>query len=246
MGAFLLVAIRKEGGSVWQKRIKKTIFTLAVNDWQPKITEMTFPLIRRYAKKIGADFFVIKDRKFPDWPITYEKFQVYGLAQEMENDWNIYIDADALVHPETPDFTLYLNKNTVAHVGMDTAPIRWTYDRYFLRDGRDIGSCNWFTMASDWCVDLWHPTDDLTPEEVMARCFPTVQEDLSGVIDSYHLIDDFLVGRNIAKFGLKFKTINSILEDKYANSWFFWHQYTLTPEQKIFEMKKILQQWGLA
>jgi hypothetical protein len=231
---------------MWEKRIKKTIFTLAVNDWQPEICELTFPLLHRYAAKIGADFFVIKDRKFPEWPITYEKFQIYQLAQDMGNDWNIYIDADALIHPETPDFTLYLDKGEVAHYnGYDMAPLRWTYDRFFLRDGRDIGSCNWFTIASDWCIELWHPTDDLTPQETIDRCFPTVAEELSQVVTSDHLIDDFLTGRNIAKFGLKFRDIRKIIEDKYPGSWFAWHQYTLLPEQKVIEMKKVLQQWGL-
>jgi len=198
---------------MWEKGIKKTIYTLAINNWEPNICDITFPLLKRYAAKIGADFVVIDKRKFPDWPITYEKFQIYELGQEDENDWNIYIDADALIHPETPDFTLYLNKDTVAHVGLDAAPIRWKYDRFFLRDGRDLGSCNWFTMGSDWCIELWHPANDLTPKEVMDRCHPTIVEEKSGVIDSYHLIDDFLVGRNIAKFGLKFKTITEIINE---------------------------------
>lgn len=230
---------------MWNKKIKKTIYTLAINNWRPEITELTYPLMKRYAAKIGADFFVINDRKYPDWPVTYEKFQIYQLAQEMENDWNIYIDADALIHPETPDFTLYLPKDTVAHVGCDDATIRWKFDRFFLRDGRNIGSCNWFTMGSDWCIELWHPSDDLTPQELMDRCHATVAEELSGVIDSYHLIDDFLVGRNIARFGLKFKCLNDIVKEKYTDSWFFWHQYTLTPENKVIEMKKVLQMWKL-
>jgi hypothetical protein len=213
---------------MWEKKIKKTIFTLAVDNWQPEI-----------------DFYVINKRKNPKWPITYEKFQIYQLAQEMGNDWNIYIDADALIHPEMPDFTQYLSKDTVAHVGCDHASIRWLYDRYFLRDGRNIGSCNWFSMASDWCIDLWHPVDDLTPQETIDRCFPTVAEELSGVISSYHLIDDFIAGRNIAKFGLKFKKLEEIINEKYPGSWFFWHQYTVPPEQKVIEMRNTLKLWGL-
>lgn len=206
---------------------------------------MTYPLFERYADKIGANFQVISDRRFPEWPITYEKFQVYRLGQEAENDWNIYIDCDALVHPETPDFTPYIGKEYVAHTNKDAAPLRWKYDRYFLRDGRDIGSCNWLTFGSDWCIELWEPTTDITPQEAMDRCFPTMGEEKSGVITSYHLIDDFLIGRNIAKYGLKFKMISTILDEKFPGSWFFWHQYTMPLEQKLVEMKKILQQWGL-
>ena len=230
---------------MWQKSLRKTIYTLAIDNWAPEITALTFPLMKRYAEKIGANFYVINERKSPEWPITYEKFQIYDLAQLHNKDWNIYIDADAIIHPETPDFTLYLKKDEVAHTGQDMASIRWKYDRFFLRDGRDIGSCNWFTMASDWCIELWHPTDDLTPQECQDRCFPTVGEENSGVITPYHLIDDFLVGRNIAKFGLKFKKLYDIIGEKYPGSEFFWHQYTMPVEEKVVKMHEILKQWNL-
>jgi hypothetical protein len=221
--------------SVWQKGIKKTLFTLATEGWEPDICDLTFPLLKRYADKIGADFYQIKDRKFPDWPHACEKLQIFNLAQEMENDWNVYVDADALVHPETPDITLFLPRDTVAHNGADFSPVRWKFDRFFWRDGRYIGSCNWFTAASDWCVDLWHPPVDLTPEEAASRIFPTVNEELT-VKTSRNLIDDYLLARNIAKFGLKFMTFESILKEKGFgpdNSWFFWHQYTVSPEEKL-------------
>ena len=60
----------------------KTLYTLACNDYAPKICELTFPLMERYAKKIGAEFFIIKSRKFPDLPPVYEKFRIYDLAKE--------------------------------------------------------------------------------------------------------------------------------------------------------------------
>jgi hypothetical protein len=230
---------------MWEKKIKKTIFTLAINNWEPDICDLTFPLMRLYADKIGADFYVIKERRFEDWPITYEKMQIYQLAQEMENDWNIYIDADTLVHPEMIDITTLLSKDTVLHNGFDMAQIRWKFDRFFLRDGRRISSCNWFTMASDWCIELWKPHDDLTADECMARSFPTVEE-TNTTVNSYHLIDDYTLSRNIAKYGLKFKAFRDLLpEIGLADSWLLWHQYTLTPEKKLEEMKSILEQWKL-
>jgi hypothetical protein len=230
---------------MWEKKIKKTIFTLAIDDWEPEICEITFPLMKLFADKIGADFYPITKRKFPEWPITYEKMQIYQLAQEMENDWNIYIDADAVVHPEMIDVTTLIPKDTVLHNGFDTAQVRWKFDRFFLRDGRRISSCNWFTVASDWCIDLWKPVDDLTPDECVSRCFPTVEES-NTVITPYHLIDDFVLSRNIAKFGLKFKAFRDLLpEIGMADCWFLWHVYTLTPEKKIEEMKTLLETWKL-
>jgi arginyl-tRNA--protein-N-Asp/Glu arginylyltransferase len=230
---------------MWQKKIKKTVFTLNVDNYAPEITELTYPLIKRYADKIGADFYTIKKRKFPKFPPVYEKLQIYELAQEMENDWNIYIDSDALVHPDMMDVTNHIPKDTVLHNGMDLASNRWKYDRFFLRDGRNIGSCNWFTIASDWCIELWKPLDDLTLEEAVANISPIVSE-LNTVIKAEHLIDDYVLSRNIAKCGLKFVTLINLLsrlgrpQDDYL-----WHRYTISIEEKIVQMKETLKRWNL-
>lgn len=230
---------------MWQKQQKKTIFTLNVDGYSPEITDITYPLIKRYAKHIDADLHIIKDRKFPDWPVTYEKLQIYELAQQMENDWNIYIDSDALIHPETLDWTLHLKRDTVAHNGADMGGVRWKYDRFFQRDGRNIGSCNWFTIASDLNIELWKPLDDLTLEEALENINPTVEE-INTVITPEHLIDDYTLSRNIAKYGLKFTTFKDILKEVgLPDANFFWHLYTIPTDQKVTGMKKILENWKL-
>jgi len=231
---------------MWERKIKKAIFTLNVDGFSPEITELTFPLINNYAKKIGAEWVLIKDRKWPDYPVTYEKLQIYYLAQEMDNEWNIYIDADALLHPDLMDFTQILSKDTVAHHGSDFASQRWKYDRYFLKDGRNIGSGNWFTIASDWCIDLWHPLDDLTLEEALANISPTVEEKNSGVFNPDHLIDDYTLSRNIAKYSFKFVAIRELLEKlRPGLQGLFWHQYLIPKEAKVVEIKKVLKMWGV-
>ena len=231
--------------NMWQKKIKKTIFTLNIDNYEEKITELTYPLLKRYAKKIDADFYIISERKFPDYPPVYEKLQIYKLAQEMENDWNIYIDSDALVHPDFFDITNHLQKDTVAHNGVDMAGNRWKYDRFFRRDGRHLSSCNWFSIASDWCIDLWKPLDDLTLEEATENITPIVSEVVSGLIPAGHLIDDYVLSRNIAKFGLKFTTINQIVKDIGDTGNYLWHQYLLSSEDKIMQMKEILNIWKI-
>jgi len=230
---------------MWEKPLKVTLFTLATEGWHPEITELTFPLLKHFAKKLNAEFYVIKDRKFPDWPPTYEKFQIYQLAQEMGNDWNVYIDADALVHPEMPNFLPWYTKDVCGHNGHDPLPIRYRYDRFFYRDGRHISSCNWFTFASDWCIELWEPCTDLTPQEVIDRCMPTVEEEQT-VCHAEHLIDDYLCSRNIAKYGLKFKNlITTMQEQGMGNMGFLWHVYTLKPEEKRAKMEEVLRHWRL-
>ncbi len=88
--------------------MKTTIHLLNVGDYTPEITALTYPLIRCYAARIGVEIFIIKERKSPNWTISYEKLQIFDLAREHKNDWNIYIDSDALVHPETIDFTPFV------------------------------------------------------------------------------------------------------------------------------------------
>jgi len=232
---------------MWQKQIKKAIFTLNVDNYAPEVTAITYPLIEFWAKKIGASFNVISERKFEGWPPVYEKLQIYELGQQMENDWNIYIDSDALIHPDLPDLTMVLPRDTVSHHGNDFAPIRWKYDRFFMRDGRHLGSGNWFTIASDLCIDLWRPLDDLTLDEAKANIFPTVEEINAGVFDPSHLIDDYTLSRNIAKFGLKFAPVRKFMEQwgfPNGGPW-FWHKYLDPIEVKVKEMRDVVAQWGV-
>ena len=224
--------------------IKKTIFLLNIDNYDPEITALTYPLIYRYAEKIAAEVYIIKERVFPERAPVYEKMQIYHLAQKMQNDWNIYIDSDALVHPDMFDVTEFLHKDTVAHNGHDMANNRWRYDNYFRRDGRHIGSCNWFTVASDWCLDLWHPLD-IPYHFALKNIFPT-QTELSTVITKEHLIDDYTLSRNIARFGLKFTTVMEIQAKNNDPGNYFWHQYVLNHAEKVKQMKEILNQWGLA
>ena len=239
-------------------REKKTIFMLNLNGYAPEITELTYPLIEAYARKIGAGIHTITERKFPEWPLTYEKLQIFELAQQMENDWNIYIDSDALVHPDTPDLTAMIPRDTVGHFWSDFAPVRWRRDRFFERDGRNIGSGNWLTVASSICVDLWHPLDDLTPQQAIANIFPTVAERRSAVINPSHLIDDYVLSRNIAKYGLKFRRLKELFEENGFKEvrdaqgrviaqgvYFFYHHYLFDAKQKVAELKKAIRAWGI-
>jgi len=237
----------QEKSSSWSRHLKKTIYTLNVGDYAPEICALTYPLMLAYARKIGADFHVIKERRFPDWPVVYEKLQIYELGRQHGNDWNIYIDSDPLVNPEMFDVTEHLHKNTVCHNGSDMAGIRWKYDQYFRRDGRHIGSCNWFTAASDWCLDLWRPLDDLTLENAMANINITIGERNCGLCSAEHLIDDYTLSRNIARFGLRLQTVIEMCAKLgwhgpggRAVSPFLFHKYTISNGQKVREMLAIL------
>src|SRR6266700_1837926 len=62
--------------------MKTTIHLLNVGDYTPEITALTYPLIRCYAARIGVEIFIIKERKSPNWTISYEKLQIFDLARE--------------------------------------------------------------------------------------------------------------------------------------------------------------------
>lgn len=223
--------------------MRKTLYTLNVDKYAPDICELTYPLFKRYAEKIGADFYVIDERKSPNLPPVIEKLQIFDLARERRDDWILFFDSDALVHPDMMDPTEVLPRDTVMHNATDYASCRFVYDDYFRRDGRHIGSANWFTVASSWCLDLWRPLDDLGFEEAVSRIKPTAVENRAGVRPD-HLIDDFILSRNIAKYGLKATTFREMLARVgQVDSSYIWHQYTISEADKLRLMKEVLKIW---
>ena len=227
--------------------IRKTVYTLNLNNYAPEITALTYPYIQKWCDKIGAEFHMIAFERFPGWPVTYQKLAIRDLAQRRHDDWSIFVDSDTLIHPDFFDPTNHIGKDTVLHNGQDPAMIRWRYDEYFLRDGRHIGSCNWFAAASDWCRDLWTPLE-ITLEQALANICPVQGERNSGLVEPEHLIDDYTLSRNIAKFGLKFTTVQEIcgrfgFANGYLNHW-----YQISNEEKLKRMKLALdnlQKYGL-
>lgn len=176
-------------------------------------------------------------------PPVYEKLQIFEIEKERQSDWIIFIDSDALIRPDLPDMTEVLSKDTVLHNGIDYAACRYEYDDYFRRDGRHISSCNWFTVASNWCLDLWRPLEDLTFEQAVKRIRPLIAEQDFG-IKADHLIDDYVLSRNIAKFGLKVKTLREMLAPiGYRDSMFLWHQYLMPESEKLANIKQVVSAW---
>jgi len=164
--------------------------------------------------------------------------------QERGDDWAIWIDADALVNPETPDWTDYIPANTCAQNGHDPASIRWQYDEYFRRDGRHISSCNWHAAVPYDCRDFFRPLDDLTLEQALGRISVTIPE-AKGTCQPPHLISDYTVSRNIARFGLKYTNFVDIEKQIFPNGGteFYWHGYTIPDAEKIDNMLICLNRW---
>jgi hypothetical protein len=225
---------------------KRTLYTLCVDDYAPEITELTFPLMRTWAEKIGADFCVMTARCFPEWPAQCEKFQLPTHAAAQGDEWSIFLDADVLIHPDFPDIFQHLDRSTVYHNGLDVATTRFNCrDAYFQRDGRFRSPGNWLCVVSDWTREDAYsfPPPDLTPEQTAARIRPHVNELAAGV-HAVGLIDDFLMARNAARFGLHTGTIENVMKQLGLNN-VLWHNYLPTNAEKVPMMKSELVKWGL-
>jgi hypothetical protein len=223
--------------------MQKTIYLLNINDYEPEITAITYPRIEAYAERIGAQVYRITERKFHEWPVTYEKLQIHELARKHRDDWAIYIDSDALLHPELPDVTDLVPRDHVAHNANDFSPIRFADSDYMRRDGRHIGACNWLTIASSLCFDLWRPLE-MTPAEAESQIHLTVPE--AKIMKPEHLVDDYALTQNIARFGLKFTTLREIwAEMGNPHAEFFFHEYLIPAADKLTGMKATLERWGV-
>jgi hypothetical protein len=172
---------------------------------------ITLPTIRRFAERVGADFKIISERKFPSFPVNYERLQIYELGRDY--DWNINIDADIVIGDELVD---PCERLTESHVGLVMLfdlddYIDTTGNKYFQRDGRKIGIVDTLVVTSRLTHDLWEP--------------------LTGEFESYtpffrdgvtRRISEYCLSQNVAKYGLRYsglyKTGEPIFHIDYTSS----------------------------
>lgn len=205
----------------------KTLYTVCVDNYFPELTQYTIPNLERFAQRIGAKFHLITERKFPDFPPTYEKLQIHHLGKN--NDWNILVDADAMFSPKMYDPTLYVPPHTVGyHMSFD-ASLLFEADEYFFRDGRRIGIASTFMAVPRACHDLW------TPLEFSVDIAKTKTK-------RWFIVDEYCISRNLARFGLKY---TGILGDNYSHLYKHFDLTTESPSKElVVELaKKFAKDW---
>lgn len=172
--------------------IKKCIHVVVTPGYQPEMCALTLPNIKLYADKLHADFNIISERKFPDWPIVTEKQQIYSIGREY--DWNISIDADMLVHPEINDLTTWHPPRNVGNWWYFPADqfFNLSDNSYFARDGRNYGIVESFVVTTKLTHDLWEP-------------LPGTFEDYKHIFrdKNYWRAGEYCLSNNLAKYGLK-------------------------------------------
>jgi glycosyltransferase involved in cell wall biosynthesis len=226
---------------------KKVVWTLALKGYPKEMTNLTFPWIREYARKINAEFRVIDERRLPLWPVTAEKMQIWDLGKE--NDWNVFIDADALISPELFDVTSMVAKDTVVYTGQDMSAMRFRPNLWTIRDARYLGACSWFWAISDQTIDMIRKPDkdwfhaigkpESDKEEDLVRAlvgeiFPTNGERTANIamggqpITPDKLIEDYIFSTNIGRYGLKHVTIEGHIKPRFGRAdQMWWHPYAL-------------------
>lgn len=223
--------------------MRKQIVTMLIGDFIPDVCKITMPTIEHFAAKIGAEYKVITEPKFNLPSITYEKFQLYELSRGY--DWTWFYDADTLINPDCPDWTEAVTKDIVLFNGLDFSLNRMRATDYNRRSKCLRGACTWNVAFSDWCRDLWHPLDELTWDEAMTQISPMRSENQSGTCPKEHLIDDYLVGQNLARYGLKVTTIMELCKQIGHPGDYYCHLYACTPEHKLETIKKKALEWKL-
>lgn len=221
--------------------MKKIIYVLDIN-YDKRIKEITMPSIKAWAKRIGASIKIINKRKYPEYPITYEKFQMYDMALKEKADWHIFVDADVLINNNFPDVVEYVPKQNVLVTKGGYGGHRFKYDDCFRRYGQHLDVGTWFFAFSDWCLDAFKPPhlQGMDVKKALTNFLPTIfEKNALAKIPHDHFIDDYMFGRNIAKYGLRISYLAEFLPDA-LNS--IWHTCFDTNEVKYHYLKAKLDE----
>ena len=220
--------------------MRKLIHVVNINDFFPELFELTYPTIRSYAERNGYMINMITERKFPDYPINYEKMQVYEDGKDAVV--NILCDADMLIHPEFPEVTKFLKRDSIAFNDNYNISRKYHVDRirYFMRDGRDVGIATNFVVSSDWTHDVWEPLSISQKDiEELAKKENT---DTGGAEGRGwgHYADEFALSYNMAKYGLKY---TGVTWEDWMRPWLI-HTGTGDKNKALQIARTTLEEWS--
>lgn len=211
------------------------VYTLNIENYFPEMMEITIPLMKQYSQRIDADFIEIKERKFPDWHLVYEKLQIYELGKNY--DWNIFFDGDILIHPSLFIDITKFNMNEILLKDGYRANIKFKMSpkicNVFKKDGRNMGISTDFIASSKLCHNIWKPLD-MTSEEATNEIIIGDKDKLSATNNAQ---DELALSFNLAKYNLKYNGIDQR---------FIFHPYnSISNKEKLDQIKLKLKEWKL-
>ena len=208
------------------------VFTLNINNYFPELMELTIPTMKNYAKKIGAEFIEITERKFPDYHIHYEKLQIFELGKD--SHFNIFFDGDIVVNPNMIDLSKQ-DPNFVYIKDGYSANTKFTQNRFFYEDKRNQGISSCFLATSNLTHNIWEPLE-LTGKEISNRIF-TAKENLDKGITSDFYQEEYVLSNNLAKYKYNFSGVP-------LDSMFHSYESNIK-EVKLKEIKDKLKEWKI-
>jgi hypothetical protein len=81
--------------------MKNAVVTLCIGDEFKKLSELTHPIIKKYADKIGADFINLDSQRLSTSTPHWEKFRIFNLLEDYERI--IYLDTDVIIREDCPN-----------------------------------------------------------------------------------------------------------------------------------------------
>jgi hypothetical protein len=170
------------------------VHTIDIDNYFPELKALTLPTIERFCEKIKADLKIIRERKFPGWPILTEKLQVHNQGEYYR--YNILLDLDVLVHPDCYNpFEKNIPPTYCAFKDNYNASKQLRSDIYFQRDGRDIGISGCAVFSTFHTHDLWKFQASLRTNKDLV---------LGSILQERKIVDEYIISRNLAKYGLKY------------------------------------------
>lgn len=204
----------------------KCVHTIVIDNWRPDLCAVTLPNLEQYAKRIGADFNVISKAKFEGYPPNYERLQIWEDGKDYT--WNINIDADTILHKDFEDPTSWMDPRFVACLWMTDAKFYFEGNKYFERDGRNIGIADSFVISSWITHDLWRPLE-IPFSEARKLCYKDER-----------MVSEYCLSLNVARYGLKF---NGAAKDHSKHFSIMVTTHKIADPVKM--MKDKLIEWGM-
>ena len=167
---------------------KKAVVTLTMGVEYTSIAQMTHPSIKAYAKKIGADFHVIEDRKLRhNVPVGYEKLQL----KEMLNEYHriIFIDTDIIIRPDTPDLFTFVPEGWFGALNEG----EWMPERITSLEG----SCKDFGLAAPHFKNQYYNTGVMVLEQRHSCIFEEPPVYIDHFYEQSYL--NIMLARNLVK-----------------------------------------------
>lgn len=167
------------------------IHLLNIGNFFPELTELTYPTIESFAKRIKAKINIITKMKISSDNILAEKLQVYEDGKEY--DYNIFLDLDLLIHPQCYNPFKNIPPFHVAFKDAHYANEIFKQDEVFKNDPRNVGVSTCCVFSTRETHQLWKPISELNLEQIT-----------NNIIQDRKNIDEYTLSRNLAKYSIKY------------------------------------------